>query len=286
MQYEKFFLLNAAVAMEAFDPTGGITQASHDNMTPQAWTNYTDRVRATHWFEHFPEDDGRRLLTWKGRFSNVTNIVNFYSPQDEVVCNGNGSPVDIAREYAWYNQEYRKGSWPFMLHEYEGGWAFNGYYDTTTNYWMLGVQQTETYHMPPADADQLSDAQLQQIPFFLDFHNSEIHSSSNGAIVVSNYLYRAEMLAYAIPSESYAVGANPLPGRAAMPTNDTSNILYCNHNMASLFTSGQSDLPENGSDSEDKYRDWQHSTFVQRSYKRVYQLFKVIVKHIKEVTSE
>ncbi len=92
MQYEKFFLLNAAVAMEAFDPTDGITQASHDNMTPQAWTNYTDRVRATHWYNLFPEGDGRRLLTWKGRFANVTNIVNFYSTQEEVVCNGDGEP--------------------------------------------------------------------------------------------------------------------------------------------------------------------------------------------------
>ena len=64
-------------------------------MTLAAWTNYTDRVRATHWFERFPEGDGRRLLTWKGRFANVTNIVNFYSSQDEVVCNGDGRPGSI-----------------------------------------------------------------------------------------------------------------------------------------------------------------------------------------------
>ena len=283
MQYEKFFLLNAAVAMEAFDPTGGITQVSHDNMTPGAWTNYTDRVRSTHWFERFPEGDGRRLLTWKGRFANVTNIVNFYSTQDEVVCNGDGSPMDIAREYAWYNQETRKGMWPFMLHEYEGGWEFNRYYDTATNYWIGNLQQPETSHMPPAAADQLPDVQLQQIPFFLDFHNLEMHTSSNGAIVADNYLYRAEMLAYAIPAESFAVGANPLPGRAMMPTNDTSNILYCNHDMAILFTSGQLDLPQNGNEPKYMYRNWQHSTFVQRSYKRVHQLFKVINQHIKGI---
>ena len=24
---------------------------SHDNMTPQAWTNYADRVRSTHWYD-------------------------------------------------------------------------------------------------------------------------------------------------------------------------------------------------------------------------------------------
>ena len=244
MQYEKFFLLNAAVAMEAFDPTDGITQASHDNMTPEAWTNYTDRVRSTHWFERFPEGDGRRLLTWKGRFANVTNIVNFYSTQEEVVNNGDGDWHPITeRNYVWYNQETRKGVWPLMLHEYEGGWEFNGYYNTTTNCWIGNTQQTETYHMPPADANQLSNEQLQQIPFFLDFHNPEMHTSPNGVIVASNYLYRAEMLAYAIPAESYAVGANPLPGRTPMVVDNLEGDLYYNHDMATLFTFGREDLP-------------------------------------------
>ena len=240
-------------------------------MTQAAWTNYTDRVRSTHWFELFPEGDGRRLLTWKGRFANVTNIVNFYSTQDEVVCDGDGEPKDIAREYAWYNQETLKGMWSFMLHEYEGGWEFNGYYNITTNYWIGNTQQTETYHMTPADADQLSDAQLQQIPFFLDFHNPEMHTSPNGAIVASNYLYRAEMLAYAIPAESFAVGANPLPQLVDK---------RLNFNMATI-TDGQEDLPVNGQKAKDKHRDWQHSTFVQRSYKRTRQLFRTLIGILK-----
>ena len=270
MQYEKFFMLNAAIAMEAFDPTNGITQVSHDNMTPEAWTNYTDRVRATHWFELFPEGDGRRLLTWKGRFANVTNIVNFYSTQEEVVCNGDGRPKDIGREYSWYNQEYSKGSWTWMLHPNEGGWAFNSYYDTSL-----------FSHMTPSDAAELTDAQLQQMPFFLDFSSPEMHASSNGAVIATNYLYRAEMLAYAIPAESYAVGANPILGMEEMSSYSISGKLYFNHNMAALFTSGIDDLPTNGEKAKYKHRDWQHSTFVQRSYKRVHQLFKIIDQHIK-----
>ena len=289
MQYEKYFMLNAAVAMEAFDPINGITQLSHDKMTPEAWTNYTDRVRATHWFERFPEGDGRRLLTWKGRFANVTNIVNFYSTQEEVVNNGDGDWHAITvRNYVWYNQETRKGVWPLMLHEYESGWAFNGYYDTTTNYWVGGLPFSETYHMPPAAADQLSDEQLQQIPFFLDFVNPEMHSSSNGAIVANNYIYRAEMLAYAIPAESFAVGANPLPSLNAY-TNATigASVLKRNFNMAEEFATGLDDLPENhATDTKKKHRDWQHSTFVQRSYKRVHQLYKVIIQYVKETHNE
>ena len=270
MPHEGYFMLNAAVPMEAFDPTNGITQASHDNMTPVAWTNYADRVRSTHWHELFPDGDGRRLLTWKGRFCNVTNTVNFYSTQEEVVCNGDGAPKDIGREYSWYTQECRKGDWTLMLHPNEGGWAFNSYYDT-------GLLS----HMAPADAAELTDAQLRQTPFFLDFDNPGMHTSSNGVIVSSNYLYRAEMLAYAIPSESYAVGANPLPMLNAY-TNSVTNESFPsrNFNMAD-FTDGIDDLPQNGQKVENKYRDWQHSTFVQRSYKRTHELYTKIILFVK-----
>ena len=271
MPHEKYFMLNAAVALEAFDPAGGITQVSHDNMTPEAWTNYTDRVRSTHWFERFPESDGRRLLTWKGRFSNVTNIVNFYSTQEEVVCDGDGKPKDIGREYSWYNQEYCKGRWTWMLHPNEGGWAFNSYYDASL-----------FSHMAPSDAAELTDAQLLQTPFFLDFSNPEMHTSSNGLIVATNYLYRAEMLAYAIPSESYAVGANPLPGRDDVPYIDRDKPKLGSYNMSVLFDIGIDALPINGTNAKDKHRDWQHSTFAQRSYKRVHQLFKKITQLMKE----
>ena len=58
-----------------------------------------------------------------------------------------------------------------------------------------------------------------------------------------------------------------------------------NFNMADI-TDGQEDLPVNGSKPEEKHRDWQHSTFVQRSYKRTHQLFKVITQLIKETDNE
>ena len=108
-----------------------------------------------------------------------------------------------------------------------------------------------------------------------------MHSSSNGLIVSTNYLYRAEMLAYAIPSESYAVGANPLPGLNAYTNSMGKLIRSRNHDMAT-FTEGQDDLPANGEAPEDKHKDWQHSTFVQRSYKRVNHLFREIIKSVKE----
>lgn len=84
------------------------------------------------------------------------------------------------------------------------------------------------------------------------------------------------MLAYAIPAESFAVGANPLPALIDKELN---------FNMGDI-TDGQEDLPENGSKPEKRHRDWQHSTFVQRSYKRTHQLFKVITQLIKETSNE
>ena len=287
MPHEKFFMLNAAVAMEALEPTAGITQGSHDCMTPGEWSGYVDKVRSTHWFECFPEGDGRRLLTWKGRFANVTNVVNFYSTQEEVVNNGDGKEhAVLVRDYVWYNQETRKGSWPAMLHGHEGGWGFNSLYDGNVKNWIGGELVEFPCHMPPADAAKLPKEQLRQAPFFLDFINPEMHSSSNGAIVAENYLYRAEMLAYAMPSESFAVGANPIPGHETMATNSPASELYFNYDMGTLFKSGINDLPENGEDPEDRHRDWQHSTFVQRSYKRVHQLYETIVKHVKEAENE
>ena len=271
MPYEKYFMLNAAVPMEAYDLIDGITQESHGNMTPGDWTAYADRVRATHWFELFPAGDGRRLLTWKGRFANVTNIVNFYSDEDEVLANGDGNPVLAGRDYAWYSQETRKGLWPFMLHEYEGGWAFNAYYDIPTYTWIGGQQIEEMRHLTPTETVGLTDGDLRQHPFFLGFSNPEMCSSTNGALVATNYLYRAEMLAYAIPAESYAVGANPLSGQFAGAVN---------FNMAALFTDGKNDLPVNGIDFDERYRDWQHSTFVQRSFKRTKQLYRKIIEII------
>ena len=171
----------------------------------------------------------------------------------------------------WKGLEMRKGHWPFMLHEYEDGWAFNAYYDVPTYTW-IGDQQVEgSRHLTHEEAEALNDGQLRQNPFFLGFANPEMCASTNVALVATNYLYRAEMLAYAIPAESYAVGANPLPFLADCG---------CNINMAA-FTYGQEDLPANGTIAKDKHRDWQHSTFVQRSYKRTQQLFKRIIRVVK-----
>ena len=116
--------------------------------------------------------------------------------------------------------------------------------------------------------------------------NIVILSTLNDALVATNYLYRAEMLAYAISAESYAVGANPLPGRTDVSYDDMDKAIFGSYNMAALFDSGKGDLPPNGSDPEDMHQAWQHSTFVQRSYKRTCQLFKKVIQLIKVEAGE
>ena len=157
---------------------------------------------------------------------------------------------------------------------------FNRFYDTVTHPDPGNSSMEIVEHMPPASAAELTDEQLRQRPFFLDFHNPGMYTSPDGAVVASNYLYRAEMLAYAIPSESYAVGANPLPCLNAYTNAIGKLVRSRNHNMAT-FTEGQNDLPPNGKELDEKYRDWQHSTFIQRSYKRTSRLFLEIIKVMK-----
>ena len=199
--------------------------------------------------------------------------------------NGDGDwHTIVKRNYVWYNQETRKGVWPAMLHEYEGGWEFNPYHDTVTGSYVGNEYVENRQKMSPQNAADLTDEQLQDHPFFLDFVSPEMHSSSNGLIVATNYLYRAEMLAYAIPAESFAVGANSIPFLDDIES--LTEIRDGNYNMATLFTSGRNELPANEGNPKKRHRDWQHSTFVQRSFKRVHQLYKVIIQLVKETQHE
>ena len=64
------------------------------------------------------QGDERSRLTWKGLFRDVDNTVNFYSTQDEVVANGDGSwKWPLTRKFAWYNQEWARGAYlPIPAH--------------------------------------------------------------------------------------------------------------------------------------------------------------------------
>ncbi len=267
LQYEKFLMLDAAVPIEAFDPS---PQTRAEVMTPNAWKPYERRVRPTCWYDLFTEGDGRRLLTWKGRFANVTNTVNYFSREEEVVNNGDGKRYNpVRRNYVWYNQEYRKG-WCVSASHNEGGWKFNrAHCVPTLTHTPFGL----TYVMSPispADAAALPSDLIKTNSFFGPFSDRQIYESVDGALVANDYSYRAMLLTHAIPSESFAVGANPVP--AWGPEDVGIGKLSRNIDMAK-FKKGVEDLPENK-------QKWVHSYFINRSPKRTRELYKSVIEQI------
>ena len=267
LEYEKFLMLDAAVPIEAYDPS---PETRAEAMTPNAWKPYERRVRPTCWYDLFPDGDGRRLLTWKGRFANVTNTVNYFSREEEVVNNGDGEwHVPVWRDLVWHNQEYRKG-WCVSASHNEGGWVFNPAHDIevpyTTTYGTIYVSE----HLPPASAAALPSDLVKTNSFFGPFSGNQIYESLDGALVANDYSYRAMLLTHAIPSESFAVGANPVP--AWGPEDVDTEMLPRNIDMAK-FKKGARDLPR-------KKQYWVHSYFINRSLKRTGQLYKSMMEQI------
>ena len=66
----RYFMLNAAVAMEAFDAE----LVRQPYMTHPDWVDYPERLYASEWHALFPDSDGRHGLTWRGRFQGVPKL--------------------------------------------------------------------------------------------------------------------------------------------------------------------------------------------------------------------
>ena len=203
---ERFFMFDAAVPLEAYD-SSSVTDTTRDNMTPSDWRNYANRLRATHWFELFGDEDARKSLTWKGRFSGLANAVNYYSSEEDVLANADGqSHAFPATAYIWMNQETRKGVWPALLPgNNEAGWSFNSAYDIR-NPDFQGQGDGLMMHRPPQLAAQLSDSDLRLLPFFGSFDDMSICTTN----VLTTIPQRTQLLADAIPAESYAEPAQEM----------------------------------------------------------------------------
>ena len=273
-------MLNAAVPVEAYDASGGVTAESKAGMTHPDWANYPDRVRASHWWELFPLGDGRHTLTWKNRFATVTDTVNYYSSEEEVLANGNGTVPNIPRKInAWNNQELWKGNKPITdvplvsMGRNEGGWAFNPDHDVYEQ--PIGPPAPATLRRrTPDETTNLTDMVLRECPFFGHFQDRNIYTSTNGVIVTENVAYRAQLLADAIPAESFAAGANPVPAWR------TGMVDECNINMAI-------DCKDPDKTGEISPSRWTHSFFIGAPYMCVHGLYDDIVSRIpKERSNE
>ena len=278
LQYERYFMLNAAVPVEAYDAAGAVTEESKHAMTPSAWRPYPDRVRSSHWYELFlgTPGDARQGLTWKGLFKDVDNTVNFYSSKDEVVANGNGNwKWPLTRKFAWYNQERVRGSY-LVSFSPQAGWVFSDHYAKEVDEGILNGVQTYGYRKyTPEETFLIADTNLMVRPFFKDFSDEQIYGEGGSAFLQANDMVRWYALSHGIPAESFAAGANPVPKwggsvlGSILAQADFNNGLIRNVDMATnCVPKGRTELP------------WIHSYFIQNSLFDTKVLYEALVKKI------
>ncbi|MBQ2629751.1 MAG: hypothetical protein IJG13_08765 [Kiritimatiellae bacterium] len=254
MQVSSYFMLNAAVPMEAYDE-GEITDESSYNMANPDWHAYTNRLWASRWHEAWKRldpNDGRCGMTWRGRFASITNAYNYYSTEEEVLANGDGDThALLSGDYSWYNQESRKGQWPMLLPgNNEAGWSFNNAYNTLM------------FHMSPDNAANLSDDMIRTNSFFGLFDERGLYGT-NGSMLARQPLVRKHALADGIPTESYAAGANWL-GRFGLDRNV---------NMPNEVTNAWNRLY-----GADHNQVWKHSDIKNRPYQVAREVFMSIIQ--------
>jgi len=270
LRYDQYFMLNAAVPVEAYDSVSGVTTNSYHDMTPKEWRQYPDRVRSTHWYEmpwhtlpFGTIEDSRKGLTWKGLFKDVDNTVNFYSSKDEVVANG-GDKVDsvLSREYAWYNQEMAKGSLLVSFNP-QAGWGFNDHYLIEEfEGFENGEPQYRYRKYTPEEANLIADTNLMARPFFKDFRDEELYGEGGNVFLQSNSIVRWYALSHGIPAESFATGANPVPKWDAAG-NNVDMAVECNPSKES-----------------EKPVEWVHSYFIRKSLFETKILYENLVDRI------
>ncbi|TVP77432.1 MAG: hypothetical protein EA353_10500 [Puniceicoccaceae bacterium] len=291
---DQYFLLSAAVPIEAYDPqqiSGTDSSGSMwSNIRYPDWSEYADRVTASYWHELFLDGkpdasgdpvfgDSRQQITWKGRFSILGNAWNFFSTGEDVLRNASGSVPTLFSQFtgkgpdSWTFQEMNKGRGglhtgvPYVegLSPTHGGWGFS----QEPTYWAGG----DFY--PPHIINALDDAQLRSEPFFYRFRNSSPNNSFyNGATLrnalgdtsaitmASQPFTQYKLLAEAIPATSFAAGANAIGAFG-----EAQNIDMQDQHQ----TSGE--WPQ-----ERPNQNWEHSDLKDVAFPYVYQLFDQLVE--------
>jgi hypothetical protein len=205
MHVSSYFLLDAAVAMEAYDSS----VIDRTDMENPAWDGYATRLWASDWYELFGSSDGRSALTWRGLLNNIGNAFNFYSSGEDVLDNTtNGqynsslNPLSQTAEHAWITQELAKGT-TLQLEgapiNRQGGWGFELYYEH--------LDRTE---FSPAETTAITNAQLETIPFFLAFQDAALFDPNQGSAEAQKYSVWTSTISYGVPALSFATGRNPV----------------------------------------------------------------------------
>jgi hypothetical protein len=205
MSVQKYLMLDAAVASEAFDASLFNNSTNNNPMLHAEWRGYEPQTWSANSHELYSYPDKRSQLTWRGRFASVvSNAYNFYSSEDEVfemhpdsVSTLTGVDFDHLfipddlEHYTWQKQEVFKGrdsSWlPGSLGSTKWwGWGFE-------KNWLGQTVSDEA-------ANVLTENQLRDEPVFRQ--NPEFYFR------VDNLTDEAvnQMLAMGLPALSPAAG--------------------------------------------------------------------------------
>jgi hypothetical protein len=276
-----------------------------DWLSPQ---NYDSRLYASSWWQLFPSNDARSMLTWSNRLGNLgsVDIYNFYSSGEEVLreYTGGAPPSEASviesqlaywfanwstwiqniygtvtpvGTYVWQWQEMLKGrggsdEWIGSMH---GGWSFNPTY-------YSGNDPVYGTHLSANGAAALSNSQLQTNAFF-DF-SSQYMDDLEGNIYVTDVadlaLYGSGGSAYAVAQRdrilSDAIPALTLPvGANSVTVLDERAAAKRNFDETGEFESG---WPLERLSSGEHNINWHHSDFDYVAYPFTHSLFDEIVK--------
>ena len=259
LNYSKYYMLNAAVPMEAYD-NGSFSSV----MCDEEWEKVPSNYLAANWSKLFPANDFRASLSWRGRFAGIANAVNCYSPTEDVLANAEVGQLTLSGG-AWKIQEFTKGttvwhelnSLPFfdLNVACEGGWGINTYYSLNPLWYVYQYGFTDKVQSDMTREDAITH------PLFTPFRSESEAMHSTNLFTIADATYReqlrAKFLGDAIPATSFAAGANFTGGGLK------------NHNM-------HDDMPRDGWP-RDQF-EWLHSDIKDVSYSYVYKLFNYILQ--------
>ena len=279
----RYLMVNAAVAAEAY----GFNDAEQSKeMTEESWRPYNSRLFASEWHKlPFPDGDRRQNITWRRRFEAITQgkyAINCYSTGDEVAkcpdtMKNAGLWENLSRlgEGAWKTQELLKGNYSLSalaVSERQGGWGFNGDWDTNNIWAWPPIRQT----MSPEDTFKyITNEHLIARPFFRPFTEESMHYGAGMLHQIEWALDRKntwyDMLARGIPASTYAAGGVPL-----VATGNVQTVTFVNYN---LEIAGRSTAwPEQGHGSKETKERWLHSDFKNAALPYVHPFFTYMIE--------
>jgi hypothetical protein len=210
LNYSKYYMLNAAVPMEAYD-NGSFSSV----MCDEEWEKVPSNYLAANWSKLFPANDFRSSLSWRGRFAGIANAINCYSPTEDVLANAEVGQLTLSGG-AWKIQEFTKGTtvWhelnsiPFLDLNVacEGGWGINTYYSLNPLWYVYQYGFTDKVQSDMTREDAI------MYPLFTPFRSESEAMHSTNLFTIADAMYReqlrAKFLGDAIPATSFAAGAN------------------------------------------------------------------------------